>query len=160
MTLPLRKSDDTEELTTADLARSANRDDQPPQREFQDEGENTPKMPVRSDRSVTDISERTAKASAPADATPLFPEDQLRDLQSKWNNIQTGFVDEPRTAVQDADALVASTMQQLAEAFSENDPNSSNNGGVATASPRKICESHFNAIVPSSGECYLFSWRR
>ncbi len=118
MTLPLRKSDDTEELTTADLARSANRDDQPPQREFQDEGENTPKMPVRSDRSVTDISERTAKASAPADATPLFPEDQLRDLQSKWNNIQTGFVDEPRTAVQDADALVASTMQQLAEAFS------------------------------------------
>ncbi|HYK50029.1 MAG TPA: hypothetical protein VEU94_09910 [Terriglobales bacterium] len=75
-------------------------------------------MPVRSDRSVTDISERTAKASAPADATPLFPEDQLRDLQSKWNNIQTGFVDEPRTAVQDADALVASTMQQLAEAFS------------------------------------------
>jgi hypothetical protein len=118
MTLPLRKTDDTEELTTADLARSANRTDQPPETEFQDETENTPKMPVRSDRSVTDISERTAKAPAPADATPLFPDDQLRDLQSKWNNIQTGFVDEPRTAVQDADALVASTMQQLAEAFS------------------------------------------
>ena len=118
MTLPLRKTDDPEELTTADLARSANRTDQSSETEFQDEAESTPKMPVRSDRSVTDISERTAKASAPADATPLFPEDQLRDLQSKWNNIQTGFVDEPRTAVQDADALVASTMQQLAEAFS------------------------------------------
>ena len=118
MTLPLRKTDDTEELTTADLARSANRTDQPPETEFQDEAESTPKMPVRSDRSVTDISERAAKAPAPADATPLFPEDQLRDLQSKWNNIQTGFVDEPRTAVQDADGLVASTMQQLAEAFS------------------------------------------
>lgn len=118
MTLPLRKTDDPEELTTADLARSANRTDQSSETEFQGEAESTPKMPVRSDRSVTDISERTAKASAPADATPLFPEDQLRDLQSKWNNIQTGFVDEPRTAVQDADALVASTMQQLAEAFS------------------------------------------
>jgi hypothetical protein len=118
MTLPLRKTDDPEELTTADLARSANRTDQSSETEFQDEAESTPKMPVRSDRSVTDISERSAKASAPADATPLFPEDQLRDLQSKWNNIQTGFVDEPRTAVQDADALVASTMQQLAEAFS------------------------------------------
>jgi len=118
MTLPLRKTDDTEELTTADLARSANRTDQPPETEFQGEAENAPKMPARSDRSVTDISERTAKPSAPADATPLFPEDQLRDLQSRWDNIQTGFVDEPRTAVQDADALVASTMQQLAEAFS------------------------------------------
>jgi hypothetical protein len=118
MTLPLRKTDDTEELTTADLARSANRTEQSPETEFQGEAENTPKMPVRSDRSVTDISERTAKPSAPADATPLFPEDQLRELQTRWNNIQTGFVDEPRTAVQDADALVASTMQQLAEAFS------------------------------------------
>ncbi len=118
MTLPLRKTDDTEELTTADLARSATRTDQPPETEFQDEAENAAKMPARSDRSVTDISERTAKPPATADATPLFPEDQLRDLQSRWNNIQTGFVDEPRTAVQDADALVASTMQQLAEAFS------------------------------------------
>jgi hypothetical protein len=118
MTLPLRKTDDTEELTTADLARSANRADQPPDTELRDETENAPKMPARSDRSVTDISERTSKAPAAAEATPLFPEDQLRDLQSRWNNIQTGFVDEPRTAVQDADALVASTMQQLAEAFS------------------------------------------
>ena len=47
----------------------------------------------------------------------MFPEDQLRELQSKWNDIQTGFVDEPRSAVQHADSLVASTMQQLAEAF-------------------------------------------
>jgi hypothetical protein len=31
---------------------------------------------------------------------------------------QTDFVDEPRSAVQKADSLVASTMQQLAEAFS------------------------------------------
>jgi glutathione S-transferase len=47
----------------------------------------------------------------------LFPEDELRALQSQWNDIQTGFVDEPRRAVQHADSLVASTMQQLAEAF-------------------------------------------
>jgi hypothetical protein len=118
MTLPLRKTDETEELTTADLARSATRADQAPDTELRDETENAPKMPVRSDRSVTDISERAAKVPATGDATPLFPEEQLHDLQSRWNNIQTGFVDEPRTAVQDADALVASTMQQLAEAFS------------------------------------------
>jgi hypothetical protein len=115
MTLPLRKTDDTEELTTADLARSATRADQPPDTELQGETDNAPKMPARSDRSLADISERQTKAS---DATPLFPDDQLRDLQSRWNDIQTGFVDEPRSAVQNADALVASTMQQLAEAFS------------------------------------------
>lgn len=115
MTLPLRKTEDTEKLTTADLAKSANRTETPA--EFQEESE-TPKMPVRSDRSVTDISERQGKAPAPAEATALFPEDRLRELQAKWNDIQTAFVDEPRTAVQHADALVASTMQQLAEAFS------------------------------------------
>jgi hypothetical protein len=119
MTLPLRKTDDSEELTTADLAESATRTELLPETEFQGEGETTPKIPVRSDRSVTDISERQAKAPAPAEATPLFPEDQLRELQAKWNDIQTGFVDEPRIAVQHADTLVASTMQQLAEAFSK-----------------------------------------
>lgn len=119
MTLPLRKSDETEELTTADLAHSANRADQTNEGvENREEIENAPvKIPVRSERSVADISERQAKAPAPAEATPLFPEDELRELQSKWNDIQTGFVDEPRSAVQHADSLVASTMQQLAEAF-------------------------------------------
>ena len=119
MMLPLRKIDDTEELTTADLAHSANRVEQASESvEAGDETENAPaKFPVRSERSVADISERQTKPSAPAEATPLFPEDQLRELQSRWNDIQTGFVDEPRSAVQQADSLVASTMQQLAEAF-------------------------------------------
>jgi hypothetical protein len=117
MTMPLRKPDETEELTTADLAHSANRAEE--MREaFEDaESESTrPKIPVRSEHSVAAISERRTKGSA--DATPLFPEDQLRELESRWNDIQTGFVDEPRSAVQHADSLVASTMQQLAEAFS------------------------------------------
>lgn len=119
MTLPLRKADDTEELTTADLAQSANRAEPPNEAvENREEIENTPvRVPVRSERSVADISERQAKAPAPAEATPLFPEDQLQELQSRWHDIQTGFVDEPRSAVQHADSLVASTMQQLAEAF-------------------------------------------
>jgi hypothetical protein len=119
MTLPLRKTDDTEELTTADLAKSATRAEESPDTEFQEAPETASKMPVRSDRTVADISERQPKAPAIAEATPLFPDDQLRELQGRWNDIQTGFVDEPRTAVQQADALVASTMQQLAEAFSK-----------------------------------------
>jgi hypothetical protein len=48
---------------------------------------------------------------------PLFPEDVASDFRSKWDRIQTGFVDEPRTAVQQADELVAQAIKRLAESF-------------------------------------------
>jgi hypothetical protein len=119
MTLPLRKDND-EELTTADLAHPpVNRGDRTSESLERpvEAGSAAARMSVRSERSVADISERHTKTTEPAEATPLFPEAQLRDLQSQWNDIQTAFVDEPRSAVQHADTLVASTMQQLAEAF-------------------------------------------
>jgi len=34
-----------------------------------------------------------------------------------WSKIQTGFVDEPRRTVEDADKLVAAVTQRLAEGF-------------------------------------------
>ena len=49
---------------------------------------------------------------------PLLPENEVTDLRNRWMDVQTGFVDEPRRAVEDADALVAATMQRLAEIFS------------------------------------------
>jgi hypothetical protein len=48
---------------------------------------------------------------------PLFTEAEHGDLQNRWRNIQGSFVDEPRTAVKQADELVASTIQRLAETF-------------------------------------------
>src|SRR6266571_7789984 len=48
---------------------------------------------------------------------PLFPEDVANDFRSKWDRIQTGFVDEPRTAVQQADELVGQAIKRLAESF-------------------------------------------
>jgi len=53
----------------------------------------------------------------PGGSTPLFSESDQRDLRSRWSNVQTGFVDEPRKAVQEADNLVASVMKRLAEGF-------------------------------------------
>ncbi len=50
-------------------------------------------------------------------ATPLLPEAEIGDLRSRWSNIQAEFVDEPRRSVQEADKLVASTMQRLADGF-------------------------------------------
>ncbi len=37
----------------------------------------------------------------------------------RWKEIQAQFVDDPRSAVQDADALVADLMQRLARMFAE-----------------------------------------
>ncbi len=50
---------------------------------------------------------------------PLLPPDFVQDLRSRWDRVQTGFVDEPRTAVQQADELVANAMKRIAESFAE-----------------------------------------
>jgi len=48
---------------------------------------------------------------------PLFSESEMGEFRSRWSKVQTGFVDEPRRTVEDADKLVASVMQRLAEGF-------------------------------------------
>ena len=52
-------------------------------------------------------------------ATPLFTDTEGHDFRTRWDQIQIGFVDEPRKAVQDADNLVAQTMKRLAEIFAD-----------------------------------------
>jgi hypothetical protein len=49
---------------------------------------------------------------------PLLPEDQSERFSLRWQEIQTGFVDQPRDSVVQADALVADLMQRLAASFS------------------------------------------
>ena len=50
-------------------------------------------------------------------AMRLFPDDFLSDMRRRWDALQTGFVDEPRTAVKEADELVATAIQRLSESF-------------------------------------------
>jgi hypothetical protein len=59
--------------------------------------------------------ENTNATNQPAAA--LFSESEVGDFRNRWSNIQTGFVDEPRRAVEDADNLVASLMKKMAEGF-------------------------------------------
>jgi hypothetical protein len=54
-----------------------------------------------------------------AELSPLFSDETERELRTHWHEIQTGFVDEPRRAVEQADELVARLMQQLAQSFSD-----------------------------------------
>jgi hypothetical protein len=47
----------------------------------------------------------------------LFPADDARNFQARWDAIQVSFVDEPRRAVEQADALVAEALKRQAEIF-------------------------------------------
>ena len=55
-----------------------------------------------------------AGGQAPAQ---LLEGDEMQSMRAQWKDIQAEFVDEPRKAVQDADALVAELMQRLAQMF-------------------------------------------
>ncbi|MGE5361394.1 MAG: hypothetical protein ACM3NQ_20445 [Bacteroidales bacterium] len=54
-----------------------------------------------------------------AAASPLFAPEEGQGYRTRWDAIQTGFVDEPRKAVEEADALVADVMKRLAEGFAK-----------------------------------------
>jgi hypothetical protein len=57
------------------------------------------------------------RAAEVSQCEPLFAEPEMVDFRSQWSKLQTGFVDEPRRTVEDADKLVAAVMQRLAEGF-------------------------------------------
>jgi hypothetical protein len=54
-----------------------------------------------------------------ANTGPLLPADYVGELRSRWDRIQAAFVDEPKTAVQQADELVAQAIKRLAESFAD-----------------------------------------
>jgi hypothetical protein len=49
----------------------------------------------------------------------LMESDESERFRARWNEIQATFVDEPRRAVESADALVAELMKRLAEGFAQ-----------------------------------------
>jgi hypothetical protein len=96
------------EMSTADLAVAANRS----------AGGSTAEL----DRKIDDREVERARAKGPADVgtqhdTPLLAGDVVNELRTRWTDIQAGFVDEPRHAVEQADALVAEAIKRLAETF-------------------------------------------
>ena len=90
-----------EELTTGDL----------PSYAISPEETDGPKLVVATELKAMD------RAVAVAAPMPLFSESEMGDFRSQWGHIQSGFVDEPRRTVEDADTLVAAVMQRLAEGF-------------------------------------------
>jgi hypothetical protein len=60
-------------------------------------------------------------AAAPAGSAtgPLLASSDAEGFRARWTDVQTGFVDSPRQAVEQADALVAEVMQHLAKTFAD-----------------------------------------
>jgi len=108
MSVPLR-NDQAEELTTADLARGK----RPARAEELRPSTAVPEI----DREMESLTD--PQTNSDASVTQLIPNDELKEFRSRWDSIQTAFVDEPRRAVEQADSLVASAMKRLAELFAE-----------------------------------------
>jgi hypothetical protein len=68
-------------------------------------------------RDAAHPSARDDEKATSADHPPLFVERDMMELRNRWSDVQTGFVDEPRRAVEQADSLVADVMKRLAESF-------------------------------------------
>ena len=138
----LRKKDELfesndKELTTADLAKGGERSPEPerrmrPQSVLQSNSQAATRgsESAYGDESPTSAGEvpRPLAVASPADfdspaapvaaqPAPLFSESEVGDFRSRWSDIQSDFVDEPRRAVEDADHLVAALMKKLAEGF-------------------------------------------
>ena len=88
-------------LTTADLAKGGKRPE------------------IAGTRPITSEAALVTREAHDHHSTPRFPTNELENLRTRWKEIQTAFVDEPRKAVEEADGLVASAMKRLAEVFAD-----------------------------------------
>lgn len=102
-------------LGTADFAEAGQarmrRDDGGDPREGQDAAQRRP-APDDAGRAVP----RAPREDA-AELAPLFANDAAQQFRARWIATQTGFVDDPQQAVQQADELVAQVMRSLAQSF-------------------------------------------
>lgn len=74
-------------------------------------------QPVAVANSQTQPNSLSANGNQAPQPNPLFPQDELQSFRSHWDRVQTSFVDEPRTAVEQADSLVANVVKRIAEQF-------------------------------------------
>ena len=79
-------------------------------------------VPVSDKPVPVQVTDRPADTPAPGGedrATPLFNTGDADGYRTRWSGIQTGFVDEPRKAVEEADSLVAEVMKRLSDGFAD-----------------------------------------
>jgi hypothetical protein len=84
--------------------------------------ENRGDRPNSTQEVVRDLEQRKGTTGKPAQidkSTPLFPENEATTFRNRWTEIQAAFVDEPRRAVEQGDALVADVIKRVASSFAD-----------------------------------------
>jgi hypothetical protein len=76
-----------------------------------------PKEEQRRDRPAAAAVAHAASAVKEDVRAALFPETEISAFRTRWEAIQTGFVDEPKAAVSEADALVGQVVARLSDVF-------------------------------------------
>jgi len=132
----------SEQLSTADLAggtasrthdpdtMASNRDPMTDDRNMELRSEGSRRADAMTDdAAMASAPRRTPDLANPAatdgatsslnSAEPLFPSGEAEGFRTRWTEVQTGFVDEPRSAVEQADGLVAEMMKRLAQVFAD-----------------------------------------
>ncbi|MFD7774602.1 hypothetical protein [Streptomyces sp. NPDC059753] len=89
--------------------------DAPPPDETPPPQEERPEATATTEPAQREQTEPPHKEQAP----PLLTTADAEGFRDRWNKVQGTFVDEPREAVQSADALVTEVMQTLATTFAE-----------------------------------------
>jgi hypothetical protein len=82
------------------------------------EGASSSRTESPSQPSAGEADAPTAGAQPPMEKS-LFAEGELSGLRSRWDDVQSGFVDNPRECVEKADALVSDVVERLTTGFSE-----------------------------------------
>ena len=93
--------------------------DQPMMEIADDENRND--RPASTAEVARDLEKNRGTTGKPAieKSTPLFPENEATGFRTRWTEIQAAFVDEPRRAVEQGDALVADVIKRLATSFAD-----------------------------------------
>jgi hypothetical protein len=84
-----------------------------------DTRDTTPPPPSTPHRTSQLANPAATDGAASDDAPSLFPAGEAEQFKTRWVEVQTGFVDEPRHAVEQADSLVAEMMKRLAQVFAD-----------------------------------------
>lgn len=68
---------------------------------------------------VETITREASTATNASASAALLNREESEHFRTRWNEIQGKFVDEPRTAVQQADALVSEVVTQITQMFAK-----------------------------------------
>jgi hypothetical protein len=89
--------------------------------------------------------------------TAFLPEQRMDALRERWDDVQAGFVDNPREAVQQAHALVTELVDDLVRTFTSERTtleNQWNSGGEADTEALRVAlqryRSFFNRLLGTS----------